>query len=87
MYYIIKKFDNIDSVVKGSPLGYLATASDKDAFESLQGNDFIAWVEANDELDQVDYFIDHDPFYLIDSVTVLPDGLELIEDINNPEGA
>ena len=84
MYNIVKKFSEADSVIKSDIIGYV-DEEDKFEFETIQGTPLVDWVEANPSSNMVDYFVDHDPCYLIDSIRELPEGCSLITNLTNPE--
>jgi hypothetical protein len=73
----------VASELSYNDIGYV---EDKETFETMHGIAFPTWVTDNPTLDMKDYFISNNHCYLIDSVDVLPDGLSIITDLNNPEG-
>lgn len=87
MYYIIRKFTLNNGEIINSTIGYLNDITDRDSFYAIHGTAFIDWVETNNPIDKTEWFDETNThFYLIDSKEELPDGLQLITDINNPEG-
>lgn len=87
MYYIVRKFELQNGEIVNSPIGYLNSIEDRDSFYVIHGTAFINWVETNNPIDKTEWFdVTNTHFYLIDSKEELPEGLQLILDINNPEG-
>lgn len=87
MYYIVRKFELQNGEIVNSPIGYLNSIEDRDSFYVIHGTNFIDWVELNNPIDKTEWFDETNThFYLIDSKEEPPEGLQLILDINNPEG-
>ena len=86
MYYMIRKFEKINSELAYRDIGYLDNTETMEAFRLLHSHNFTTWVESNLDKKQTDYFDIYEPFYGINSVDYLPIGLSLITDISNPEG-
>jgi len=85
MYHIVRKFELQNGEIVGLPIGYINDVDCSLFYETFE-TPFIDWVEGTNPIDQTVWFETNTHFYLIDSKEELPEGLELIIDINNPEG-
>ena len=83
MFYIIRKFTSINSF---TDIGYLDTEADRDAFYNVHGTAFTDWVIENTQSDIDEWFTTNEYCYLIDTRFEIPEGLNLINNIENPEG-
>ncbi len=86
MYYIVEKFTCVDCNFIENSIGYLSSIEDRVAFESIHGFAFIEWCDANQTTDKSIWFDANEFCYLVDSKTELPEGLQLITNLENPEG-
>ena len=87
MYYVVKKIECVSSELTNTPVGYLTSIEDVATFNGIHGFPLNDWEALNPESDPCDYFISNNPFYAIDTVDSLPEGIPLTTDLSNPEGA
>ena len=95
MYYIIEKIESINGVISRSYIGYVPDTTDRTNFNAKQYN-ILNWISANksgleDGTISTSVYIEAQPnstIYIAPSTTsTIEDfNLNLISDIDNPEG-
>lgn len=91
MYYIINKITSNVNNISYTPIGYVETIEDGNYISNYSS--LNTWVIGNisdikNEIVTIeDWIVINGPIYSGDHTTeVLPDGLQLITDLDNPEG-
>ena len=80
VYYNIIKIELIEGVITHTKIGYISPVN-KPTFELVHGSPFVDWVEANPELSLEGYFETNEPCYMLDTVSSIQEGLNLITNL------